>query len=130
MKTIVLFLDAFRHEDLNEGNCPYLHKLACSGTSGRLSTLAGYHVEYSMLSGYYPLKHNVWIWYYYDEKNSCFRWIRPFRPMFKMLDNTALRNLSRGFISYATMFSRYVNGKTRLLKANEIPIEKLDKFNI
>ena len=130
MKTIVLFLDAFRHEDLNEGNCPYLHKLACSGTSGRLSTLAGYHVEYSMLSGYYPLRHNVWIWYYYDEKNSCFSWARPLKPLLNVMDKTLLRNISRNFISYTTMLIRLLYGKTRFLKVNEIPIDKISKFDV
>ena len=130
MKTIVLFLDAFRYDDLTKENCPYLYNLAKIGASGRLKTLAGYHVEYSMLSGYYPLKHNVWCWYYYDLRNSCFKWIKPLKFLFKALDKTPFRNLIRNFISYATMLFRVLDGKTRLLKINEIPIGKLDDFNI
>ncbi len=130
MKTIILFLDAFRYDDLTKENCPHIYKLAKTGTSGRLHTLAGYHVEYSMLSGYYPLTHNIWCWYYYDPRNSCFNWIRPLKFLFNALDKTIFRNLSRNFISYATMLFRVLNGKTRLLKANEIPIEKLGNFNI
>lgn len=130
MVTIALFLDALRYDDLNKENCPYLYELAVNGTSGRLHTLAGYHIEYSMLSGYYPLEHNVWIWYYYDPKNSCFKWINPIKPLLKILDRSFLRNMSRNFIGYSTMLSRYINGKTRFLKLNEIPIDKLSYFNI
>ena len=130
MKTIVLFLDAFRYNDMNENNCPYIYKLAKCGAYGPLKTLAGYHVEYSILSGYFPLKHNVWIWYYYDKGASCFKWIKPLKPMLVYLDGTLLRSFTRNFISYATMLIRYFQGKTRLLKANEIPIEKMDNFNI
>lgn len=130
MKTIVLFLDAFRYKDMNKNNCPYIYELAKCGAYGPLKTLAGYHVEYSMLSGYYPLKHNVWIWYYYDKGVSCFKWIKPLKPLLIYLDGTLLRSLTRNFISYTTMLIRYFQGKTRLLRANEIPIEKLDKFNI
>ena len=130
MKTIILFLDAFRYDDLTKENCPYIYELAKNGASGRLHTLAGYHVEYSMLSGYYPLTHNIWCWYYYDGGNSCFKWIKPLKSLFKAIDKTPLRNISRAFISYATMLFRYAKGKTRLLKVNEIPIEKLSNFNI
>jgi len=130
MKTIVLFLDAFRFDDLTRENCPYIYNLAETGISSRIKTLAGYHVEYSMLSGYYPLKHNVWTWYYYDTKNSCFKWIKPLKPLFKLLDRTFLRSPIRAFISYSTMFFRYINGKTRFLKVNEIPIDKIENFNI
>ena len=77
--------------------------------TGGIKTLAGYHVEYSMLSGYYPLKHNVWTWYYYDTKNSCFKWIKPLKPLFKLLDRTFLRSPIRAFISYSTMFFRYIS---------------------
>lgn len=129
-KTIILFIDAFRYDDLTKKNCPFLYKLSKGGAYGRLHTLPGYHVEYSMMSGKSPKKHNVWIWYYLDKENSCFKWIRPFKKLFIKLDHTSLRNLSRNFISYTTMLFRLIQGNTRFIKVNEIPIEVLDNFNI
>ena len=64
-KTLILFIDAFSFSDLTEERTPFMFKLAKQGAYGPLETIpAGYHIEYSMLAGCLPLKHNIWTWYY------------------------------------------------------------------
>ncbi len=129
MKMLVLFLDAFRHDLISEEHTPFLWNLAHEGTFANLNTLAGYHVEYSILAGALPTKHNVWTWYGLDPKHSSYAWTRNFRWFFSKLDKTFLSTPTRAFISYMTMLGRYSTGKTRLMKINQIPLHKLYKFN-
>jgi len=129
MKTLILFLDALRFDDVNQENTPFLYQLSQKGVSGRLGTLFGYHVEYSIVSGCYPSKHNVWTWFHYDKEGSSFRWIKPFLFLFKPLDRTFLSKYLRIFISAVTCFFRYLKGKTRILPINRIPLDEAIKFN-
>ncbi len=130
MATLMLFLDAFKFEYLTKENVPFIHSLAKEGAYGNLHTLPGYHIEYSILSGSYPTRHNVWAWFYNDPKNSAFSWLRNWRWLFHRLDKTPLSNMARNFITYYTSLRRYKKGKTRLLKINRLPLDKCTQFNI
>ena len=82
-KTLILFLDALSFSDLKKENCPFIYDLTKKGGYGNLTTIpAGYHIEYSMLSGCLPLKHNVWAWYYYNPQGS-FSKIKYVKPILK-----------------------------------------------
>jgi len=129
MKTLILFLDAIRFDDLNKENTPFLYALSQKGAFGRLDTLFGYHVEYSIFTGSYPTKHNVWTWLHYDKKKSSFRWIKPFLFLFIPLDRTFLSRYLRIFISAVTCFFRYLKGQTRILPINKIPLKEAVKFD-
>ena len=129
MKTLILFLDALRFLDINQENTPFLSEVCQRGTFGPLKTLFGYHVEYSMISGCYPAKHNIWTWFHYDAKNSSFRWMGPFLPIFGIVDKTFFRRYLRKFISSVTCLSRYLRGKTRIIPVYEIPLNEAVKFD-
>ncbi|MDO8517231.1 MAG: alkaline phosphatase family protein [Nanoarchaeota archaeon] len=128
MKTLILFIDAFSFTDLNEKNAPFIFNLAKNGSYGPLTTIpAGYHIEYSMLSGSLPLKHNVWTWYYL-KKNSSFSKIKYIKPLIKLLNKN--EKMQRKLIDVYINLLRLLSGKTRFLKTNKIPINLLEKFEI
>jgi len=130
MAGLMLFLDAFRHSYLTEKNTPFIYSLAENGISTNLNTLPGYHVEYSILSGAYPTKHNVWAWFYLNQEKAPFRWVKAMQPLFSPIDKTGFKKYLRNFITYYTCFMRYASGKTRLLKINELPLDKVHLFDI
>jgi len=126
-KTLMLFIDAFSFSDFNKENTPNLWKLVKDNVYGRLKTVpAGYHIEYSMLSGCLPLKHNVWAWYYMNPKGS-FSKIKYVRALIKVLEKF---NKERFFIDIYINLIRLFSGKTRFLKSNKIPIDTLEKFDV
>jgi Type I phosphodiesterase / nucleotide pyrophosphatase len=128
-KTLILFIDAFSFTDLNEENTPFINKLAKEGAGGPVTTVpAGYHIEYSMLSGALPLKHNVWTWYYMNDKGS-FSSIKYIKPLIRVVDIFS-KKLSRTMIDVYVNLIRLFQGKTRFLKTNKIPIDLLEKFEI
>ncbi len=130
MKTLILFLDAFSFTDLNEKNTPYIYSLAKKGNYGSLKTIpAGYHIEYSMLSGCLPLKHNVWAWYYMKPEGS-FSKIKYISPLIKIMEKLNLKNQARTFVDVYINLIRLFQGKTRFLKTNKIPYSLLKKFEI
>ncbi|VVB82635.1 Type I phosphodiesterase / nucleotide pyrophosphatase [uncultured archaeon] len=130
MKTLILFIDAFSFTDLKKENCPFMYQLAKDGAYGPLKTIpAGYHIEYSMVSGCLPLKHNVWAWYYMNPKGS-FSKIKYVRPFLNLLERLNLKKIERTFIDFYINFVRLLEGKTRFLKSNKIPLDILQKFDI
>jgi predicted AlkP superfamily pyrophosphatase or phosphodiesterase len=127
MKTLILFIDAFSFSDLKKENCPFLYHLAEQGASGNLTTIpAGYHIEYSMVSGCLPLKHNVWAWYYMNPKGS-FSKIKYIKAILNKIKNEKLK---RSIIDYYVNFIRLITGKTRFLKTNKIPLSILENFEV
>lgn len=127
MKTLILFIDAFSFSDLKKENCPFLYSLAREGTFGSLTTIpAGYHIEYSMVSGCLPLKHNVWAWYYFNPKGS-FSKIKYIKGILSKIKNEKTKRL---IIDYYVNFIRLISGKTRFLKTNKIPLQILEKFDV
>lgn len=129
-KTLILFIDAFSFSDLKEENCPFLYKLAKEGAYGSLITIpAGYHIEYSMLSGCLPLKHNVWAWYYLNPKGS-FSKIKYIKKALKLFDLFKAEKLKRFSVDVYINLVRLLQGKTRFLRSNKIPIELLENFDV
>lgn len=127
MKTLILFIDAFSFKDLRKENCPFLYSLAKEGASGNLTTVpAGYHIEYSMVSGCLPLKHNVWAWYYLNPKGS-FSKVKYIKKMLGKIKNERTKRL---IIDYYVNFIRLMSGKTRFLKTNKIPLSILENFDV
>jgi predicted AlkP superfamily pyrophosphatase or phosphodiesterase len=127
MKTLILFIDAFSFSDLKKENCPFLYSLAKEGASGNLTTIpAGYHIEYSMVSGCLPLKHNVWAWYYLNPKGS-FSKIKYIKKILNKIKNERIKRL---IVDYYVNFIRLISGKTRFLKTNKIPLSILEKFDV
>lgn len=127
MKTLILFIDAFSFSDLKKENCQFLYELAQKGTYGSLTTIpAGYHIEYSMVSGCLPLKHNVWAWYYLNPKGS----FSKIKYIKKILNKIKNERIKRGIIDYYVNFVRLIQGKTRFLKTNKIPLSILEKFDV
>jgi len=130
MKTLMLFIDAFSFSDLKKENCPFIYKLAKEGVYGPLKTIpAGYHIEYSMVSGCLPLKHNVWAWYYMNP-NGSFSKIKYVKPLLNLFEKLNMKKTERTFIDFYVNFIRLLEGKTRFLKSNKIPIDILKKFEI
>ena len=115
MKTFILFLDAFSSSDFNEKNCPFLYNLAQNGVYGSTEIIPScYHTEYSMLSGFLPLKHKVWSWYYLKKNNSSFAKIKPFLGIAKFLEkNKKTRKINRKLIDGYLSLWRMLEGKTR-----------------
>lgn len=130
MKTLILFIDAFSFSDLTEKNCPFMYRLAKNGAYGPLKTIpAGYHIEYSMVSGCLPLKHNVWAWYYMNP-NGSFSKIKYVKPILNLLEKLNLKDAERTFVDFYVNFIRLISGKTRFLKSNKIPLDILEKFEV
>ncbi len=130
MKTLILFLDAFSFSDFNEKNCPFLYKLAKEEVYGPLEIIpAGYHTEYTMLSGCLPIKHGIWTWYYLKE-NSSFSKIKYIMPILKILEKIKQNKLKIKIIDIYVNFIRLLQGKTRFLSVNKIPINLIKKFEI
>jgi predicted AlkP superfamily pyrophosphatase or phosphodiesterase len=132
MKTFILFLDAFSSSDFNEKNCPFLYNLAKNGVYGSTEIIPScYHTEYSMLSGFLPLKHKVWSWYYLKKNNSSFAKIKPFLGIAKFLEkNKKTRKINRKLIDGYLSLWRMLEGKTRFLSTNKIPLDFLPYFDI
>lgn len=130
VKTLMLFLDAVKFDYLNEQDTPFLYGLAKEGISANLNTLPGYHIEYSIMSGCYPDVHNVWTWFYLNPENSSFKWIKNWNFLFNNIDKTPLRKQLRSFITYYTSLRRYMNGKTRMLSINKLPLDKAHLFDL
>ncbi len=129
-KTLILFIDAFSYTDLKKENCPFIYSLAKEGVFGPVETIpAGYHIEYSMLSGCLPLKHNVWSWYYM-KKDGSFSKIKYIRPLLKILEKIGLEKQKRTFADIYINLIRLFQGKTRFLKTNKIPFDLIEKFEI
>jgi|GEM_PF-1392886 len=127
MKTLILFIDAFSFSDLKKENCPFLCSLAQEGAYGSLTTIpAGYHIEYSMVSGCLPLKHNVWAWYYLNPSGS-FSKLKYINWILKHIKNEKIR---RKIIDYYVNFIRLIQGKTRFLRTNKIPFSSLQNFEV
>lgn len=130
MKTLILFLDAISFSDFNKKNFPFLHSLAQEGIFGEMEPFPeGYHTEYTMLTGYLPIKHGVWTWYY-KKKNSSFSKIRYIKPFIHTLEKIGLKNFSRRIVDIYINLFRLLKGKTRFLKTNRIPLDTLEKFEI
>lgn len=126
--TVILFLDAIRPSDLEF--MPYLNKLKEISAFGPMESLAGYHIEFSILSGYSPIKHNVWTWFEYDPEASDFKWVNYFGFILFPLDRTFLSQYVRNFVSVVTCFLRWRKGKTRMLRVNEIPLRRSKDYAI
>ena len=130
MKNLILFIDAFSFSDLKENNCPFIYKLAKGGAYGGLTTIpAGYHIEYSMLSGCLPLKHNVWAWYYLNPKGT-FSKIKYIKPLLKMFEALNAEEINRFIVDRYINLIRLMQGKTRFLKSNKIPLDILKNFEV
>ncbi len=130
MKTLILFLDAISFSDFNEKNCPFLYKLAKEEVYGPLEIIpAGHHTEYTMLSGCLPIKHGLWTWYYLKE-NSSFSKIKHIWPLIKILEKLKQDELKRKIIDIYINLIRLLQGKTRFLSVNKIPINLIKKFEI
>ena len=130
MKTLILFIDAFSFSDLKEENCPFIYKLAKEEVYGNVTTIpAGYHIEYSMVSGCLPMKHNVWAWYYWNPKGS-FSNIKYIKPFLDLLEKIGLGRFNRIIVDYYINFIRLIGGKTRFLKTNKIPLDILQNFEV
>ena len=128
-KTLILFIDAFSFSDLKKENVPFIFSKAENGYYGRLKTIpAGYHIEYSMLSGCLPLKHNVWSWYYM--KKGSFSRIKYIKPILKFLEKSGFKNFARNIADVYINLIRFLQGKNRFLKTNKIPFDLLEKFEI
>jgi predicted AlkP superfamily pyrophosphatase or phosphodiesterase len=126
-KTLILFIDAFSFTDLKKENCPTIYNLAQEGACGNLTTIpSGYHIEYSMVSGCLPLKHNVWAWYYLNP-NGSFSKIKYIKKFLEKIKN---ENLKRKIIDYYVNLIRLLQGKTRFLKTNKIPLPFLENFDV
>jgi predicted AlkP superfamily pyrophosphatase or phosphodiesterase len=131
MKTFILFLDAFSASDFNEENCPFLYKLAKEGAYGSTEIIPScYHTEYSMLSGCLPTKHKVWTWFYLKEKSSFSRikYIQFIAEIFEKIKFT--RKINRRMIDIYLTLWRMLEGKTRFLSTNRIPLNFLPFFEI
>jgi len=127
MKTLILFIDAFSFSDLKKENCPFMCRMAQEGVYGSLTTIpVGYHIEYSMVSGSLPLKHNVWTWYYLNPKGS-FSKIKYIRKILNKIKNERIKRL---IIDYYVNLVRLIQGKTRFLKTNKIPIDMIENFDV
>jgi predicted AlkP superfamily pyrophosphatase or phosphodiesterase len=131
MKTFILFLDAFSSSDFNEENCPFLYKLAKEGAYGSTEIIPScYHTEYSMFSGCLPTQHNVWTWFYRKEKSSFSR-IKYIKFIADRLDKMQqTRNINRRIMDIYLTLWRMIEGKTRFLRTNRIPINFLPFFEI
>lgn len=130
MKTLIFFIDAFSFSDLKKENCPFIYNLSKNGVYGPLTTIpAGYHIEYSMVSGCLPLKHNVWAWYYMNP-NGSFSKIKYIRPLLNFFEKLGIKQFNRTFIDFYVNFIRLISGKTRFLKSNKIPLDILQKFEV
>lgn len=127
MKTLILFLDSLRFLDVNQQNTPFFDQICQRSAFGPLTPLFGYHTEYSIISGCYPAKHNIWTWFHYAP-NSSFGWIRPFLPTFRIIDKTFFSSYLRKFISLVTCLLRYLGGKTRIIPIYKIPLNEAVKF--
>jgi len=129
-KTLILFVDAFSFSDLKKENMPFIFSLAKQGFYTRLKTVpAGYHIEYSMLSGCLPLKHNVWSWYYL-KKDGSFSKIKYIKFLLKLFEKVGLENAARKIADVYVNLIRLMQGKTRFLRTNKIPFDLLEKFEI
>ncbi len=130
MKTLILFIDAFSFSDLKKENCPFIYELAKEGAYGKLTTIpAGYHIEYSMVSGCLPMKHNVWAWYYLNSDGS-FSKIKYVRFLIDALEKLKMKGAARKFTDIYVNLIRLLSGKTRFLKSNKIPYDILKKFDV
>lgn len=130
MKTIAIFLDGFRFTYLDPDLTPFLYGLAKDGLLANLNTLPGYHVEYSIFSGSFPTKHNVWGWFYLNPSRSSFRWMRPFVPLLGLFDHSPTDKMLRRFISAVTCLLRLSRGKSRLIPINMLPLKEATRFDI
>jgi predicted AlkP superfamily pyrophosphatase or phosphodiesterase len=132
MKTFILFLDAFSSSDFKEENCPFLYNLAKKGVYGSTEIIPScYHTEYSMLSGFLPLKHKVWSWYFLKKNNSSFAKIKPFLKILKAFEkNKKISKINRNLIDIYLSLGRMFEGKTRFLSTNKIPFDFLPYFDI
>lgn len=130
MKTLILFIDALAADEITKENSPFLYNLAEEGVFSPLKTIpAGYHIEYSMLSGCLPIKHNVWTWYYL-KKNSSFSKIKYLKPLLWPIQKLKFEKLGRKIIDAYINIIRFLQGKTRFLKTNKIPLDLLQNFEI
>jgi predicted AlkP superfamily pyrophosphatase or phosphodiesterase len=80
VKTLILWLDAFRKDYISEERTPYLHSLIEEFNNGDLKPVLGYNsIGASFFTGSYPEKHDQFTIYCYDEKPNDL-WFLKFIP--------------------------------------------------
>lgn len=97
MKTLILWLDAFRHDYLNEKDTPFLYSIVSQFELGHLKPVFGYSsIGASFFTGVYPYRHDQFTIYCRGDK---------------LINNRLLGILPVGLRSYYYNFNRYLKGE-------------------
>jgi predicted AlkP superfamily pyrophosphatase or phosphodiesterase len=120
--SLFLFIDAFGWE-LKQRHPDFLNSRIVE--SKPLETILGYSsaCDPSIISGLTPAEHKLWSSFYYDPKNSPFKWTRPLRLLPNAIfQRGRIRNLMSRWVKKRCGFSGY-------FQLYAVPFEHLHLFN-
>jgi len=99
--TLLVMVDALRHDYLIESDAPFLYHLSRRAISGRLQPTFGFEPDGAYLAGLYPDECDGGARYWYNVQRSPFRWIRYLVPALRFCPRGVPEKLIRKLLTFA-----------------------------
>ena len=124
-------LDAFGYNQINSKNAKNLEKLTKKSIFGKVQSLFAYRgIQPTIFSGVYPKEHGIWLDYYFDSKNSSFKWItNSIFPSLESIKNKIPNSYLKKVMSYPIcLTSKLLYNYSQFPRSTLIPWNQLKHF--
>ena len=125
---LVIWLDAFRIDYLDEAKTPFIYKLSKQGLTCLYQPLLSFEgLGASIFRGVIPLKHGVWTEFCYSPEASPLRWTSGLTKLGRIIDKSAeslgkIGYYFRAGINFSLFkLSNALNGRSYMPMALQIP---------
>ncbi len=131
---LAIWLDGFRTDYLDRVKTPFIYQLSEKATIGEYEPLLAFTgIGASILTGLTPMKHGIWVEFFYDPENSPFKWTSKLSSLEGTIDvitdkmsETQLLRVALTFLAFKA--SKWTSQRTYMPMALMTPLKNLHLF--